>query len=228
MRKFLLILSFSFLVFAGPVLAAADMVLIPGGSFAMGSSDRVPDERPVHKVSVKTFYLDRTEVTNLQMAAYLNKHGHAGPKGERFFDLGDSDARIKRLKSGEYIPFPGHEKMPVVEVSWLGARDYCARLGKRLPTEAEWEFAARGREGRLYPWGNHKPERTRAHYGHEWGDFAEVGSHPRGATPEGVLGLAGNVHEWTSSTSDNYPYRADDGRETQDFVPDRVTRGGSH
>jgi formylglycine-generating enzyme required for sulfatase activity len=214
--------------------AESDMVRIPGGAFMMGSDSGALDERPRHKVSVETFLLDKMEVTNAQLAAYLNKHkhGHKGPNGERYFDLGDSDARIGRLKNRQYAPFKGHEDKPVTEVSWLAARDYCAVLGKRLPTEAEWEFAARGSEGRKYPWGNEAPkkkeEKTRAHFAQEWGDMAPVDAYPRGATPQGVLGMAGNVHEWTSSASEAYPYKGDDGREAMNYSADRVTRGGAH
>jgi formylglycine-generating enzyme required for sulfatase activity len=214
--------------------AAGDMIRIPGATFMMGSDDGNLDERPRHKVSVEPFLLDRIEVTNAQLAAYLNahKHGHKGPNGERYFDLGDNDARIGQLKNGQYAPFKGHERKPVTEVSWLAARDYCAVLGKRLPTEAEWEFAARGPEGRKYPWGNEEPkekgEKTRAHFAQEWGDMAPVDAYPSGATPQGVLGMAGNVHEWTSSASEAYPYKADDGREAMSYSADRVTRGGAH
>jgi len=204
------------------------LIRIPGGTFIMGNDHGLADEQPAHKVTVKTFYLGRTVVSNKQFAKFLNKHSRKAPTGELIFDWDDSDARIKRLGSGEYVPFEGHENMPVIEASWLGARNYCASIGKRLPTEAEWEFAARGPEGRLYPWGNSLPNKTRAHYNQSWGDMAPVDAHPDGATPEGILGMAGNVHEWTSSKSEPYPYRADDGREGVDYYSDRVTRGGSH
>ena len=222
------VFSIFVLSFSTVTQAETKMIFIPGGSFLMGNDNSLVDEQPSHKVAVHSFFLDRTEVTNAQLAEYLNKHGHKGPKGERYFDLDDSDARIKRQKDGKYVPFEGHDRMPVVEVSWLGARDYCAWLGKRLPTEAEWEFAARGPEGRTYPWGNEAPDKTRAHFGHPWGKMAPVDAYPKGGTPEGVLGLAGNVHEWTSSASEHYPYRADDGREEMNYYADRVTRGATH
>jgi formylglycine-generating enzyme required for sulfatase activity len=108
-----------------------------------------------------------------------------------------------------------------------GARDYCAALGKRLPTEAEREFAARGPQARVYAWGDAAPDATRARYGIGWTKTAPVGSFPHGATPEGVLDLAGNVHEWTASIMRPYPYQADDGREESDALADRVVRGGA-
>ena len=215
--------------FSGAAVAAeSQMIRIPGGTFMMGSNASLVDEYPSHKVTVKTFYLDKTEVTNAQFVKYLNQFGHDGLNGERMYDLRDNDARIRMLVRRSYVPFKGHENMPVNEASWIAARHYCANLNKRLPTEAEWEFAARGTEGRKYPWGNEAPDKTRGHFNRDWGDMAPVDAYPKGATPEGVLGMAGNVHEWTSSASDRYPYRANGGREIVNFYADRVTRGGAH
>ncbi len=212
----------------GVALADQSMIRIEGGTFMMGSNSSLVDEYPSHPVTVKTFYLDKTVVSNAQFIPYLNRFGHDGPNGERMYDLRDNDARIKMLVRRSYVPFKGHENMPVTEVSWIAARHYCENLGKRLPTEAEWEYAARGKEGRKYPWGNQAPDATRAHYDKEWGDMAPVDAYPKGATPEGVLGLAGNVHEWTTSESDPYPYKPNDGREEVNYFADRVTRGGAH
>jgi iron(II)-dependent oxidoreductase len=116
----------------------------------------------------------------------------------------------------------------VVEASWRGALAYCVRLGKRLPTEAEWEFAARGAAQRAYPWGDAPPDDRRARFAKGWNETAPVGSHPDGATPQGLLDMAGNVHQWVSSLDRPYPYRADDGREDPGAEGERVTRGGAH
>lgn len=204
-----------------------DMVHITGGTFTMGSDAGNADERPVHRVSLSPFLIDRIAVTNAEFAAFLNAmEGPANPRGQNLFDWDDGDARIH--KSGElYRADKGFENHPVIEASWHGGRDYCRWRGKRLPTEVEWERAARGVKGRTYPWGNQPPDHTRARYGSGWRETVAVGSPSRGATPEGVMNLAGNVHEWVSSLYWPYPYRADDGREHPDATGERVTRGGA-
>jgi formylglycine-generating enzyme required for sulfatase activity len=203
-----------------------DMVRLPGGTFTMGSDNGLADERPAHRVTLREFSIDRRPVTNAEFAAFLDAVGTRNRSGQHLFDHDDDDARIHQ-RQGRWRADPAHEQHPAIEMTWFGARDYCRSLGKRLPTEAEREYAARGLEGRIFPWGNDLPSRTRAHYGAGWGKTRPVGSLPEGATPEGVLDLAGNVHEWTSSIALPYPYRADDGREDPDRVADRVTRGGA-
>lgn len=204
-----------------------EMVRIPAGIFVMGSSDGPEDERPQHRVHVAEFLIDRAKVTNAQFALFLNAIGTEGPKGEKYFDSDDSDARVHR-RNGEWTADAGFENNPVVEASWYGAVAFCRWAGKRLPTEAEWEKAARGTDGRKYPWGDELPTRTRAHFGAGWNDLMPVGSFPQGASPYGLLDAAGNGWEWVSSAYRPYPYNAKDGREdlTQDMV--RGTRGGGH
>jgi formylglycine-generating enzyme required for sulfatase activity len=116
----------------------------------------------------------------------------------------------------------------VVEASWHGARAYCAWRGARLPTEAEWEKAARGTDARRYPWGNELPDASRARYASGWNATAPVGAHPRGASPYGMLDAAGNVWQWVSSAYRPYPWRRDDGREDLEADAVRGTRGGGH
>ena len=141
--------------------------------------------------------------------------------------LNDEQSRIG-VKDGRLVVQPGYEQHPVNEVTWYGARAFCAWRESRLPTEAEWEVAARGREGRVYPWGNESPTPARAIFGRRSNETEVVGSRPAGATPEGVHDLAGNVAEWTSTLYRPYPYRRDDGREEPDTPGERVTRGGDH
>jgi formylglycine-generating enzyme required for sulfatase activity len=203
------------------------MARLPAGSFTMGSERGLADEQPAHQVTLKSFWLDRRSVTNTEFAAFLEKLGRTtNARGQHLFDWDDSDARIHRHQA-RWRADPGFEQHPAVEMSWYGARDYCLAQSKRLPSEAEREFAARGAEGRTYPWGEAPPDPARARYAIGWGKTAPAGSHPKGATPEGLLDLAGNVHEWTSTIARPYPYRSDDGREDTDRVADRVTRGGA-
>jgi formylglycine-generating enzyme required for sulfatase activity len=205
--------------------ASDDTVRLAGGSFTMGSARG--DERPPHSVTLKAFWIDRRPVTNAEFAVFLEKLGAtSNVHGQHLFDFDDADARIHKVQ-GRWRADPGFENHPANEMSWYGARDYCAALGKRLPSEAEREFAARGAQGRAYPWGETPPDAGRARYGIGWTKTVPVGSFPNGATPEGVLDLAGNVHEWTASMMRPYPYRADDGREEVDALADRVVRGGA-
>jgi iron(II)-dependent oxidoreductase len=214
------------LVLALSPASADDMVRLAGGTFTMGSERGPADERPAHPLTLKPFRIDRRPVTNAEFAAFLARAGTRNIRGQHLFDHDDGDARIHRVQ-GRWRADPGFEDHPAVEMTWYGARDYCRALGKRLPTEAEWEFAARGPQGRLHPWGDAPPDARRARFSAGWGRTVPAGSLPDGATPEGVLDLAGNVHEWTASIAGAYPYRADDGREDDDRVADRVTRGGA-
>jgi iron(II)-dependent oxidoreductase len=203
------------------------MVRVPAGVFLMGRDDGPADERPQHSVQLAEFFIDRDKVTNAAFAAFLNAAGVSGPRGERYYDIDDNDARIHK-RDGKWQADPGHERHPVVEASWDGARAFCAWAGKRLPKEAEWEKAARGSDGRKYPWGNETPDNTRAHFGAGWNDLRPVGSFPRGASPYGGLDMAGNGWEWVSSLYRPYPFDAADGREDQTSGEARGTRGGGH
>ncbi|MGQ0546060.1 MAG: formylglycine-generating enzyme family protein [Betaproteobacteria bacterium] len=150
-----------------------------------------------------------------------------GARRKTFIALNDDESRIG-VRGGRFFVQPGFEQHPVNEVTWHGAAAYCRWRGARLPSEAEWEAAARGRAGRTYPWGEEPPDPRRAVFARRSNETEPVGSRPAGATPEGAHDLAGNVAEWTSTLYRPYPYRADDGREHPDAPGERVTRGGDH
>lgn len=211
----------------GQNVAPTDMVHIPAGAFLMGSDDGPQDERPRHRVRLAAYWIDRTPVTNSQFAQFLNAVGPQGARGERYYDVDDSDARVHR-RAEKWSADSGSENHPAVEVSWYGALAYCRWLGKRLPSEAEWEKAARGADGRKYPWGNEPPDRSRAHFGAGWNDLRPADGFPQGASPYGVLDLAGNGWEWVNSAYFSYPYDPNDGREDLTREHIRGTRGGGH
>lgn len=212
---------------AGGETLPDEMVEIPAGPFLMGSADGPMDERPAHQITLPSFRIDRYPVTNAQFALFLDAVGVSNRDGERLFDVVDPDARIHRVQN-RWATQAGFERHPVVEVSWAGARDYCAWRGKRLPTEAEWEKAARGTDARKYPWGNAPPNRTLAQYDAQFNETAPVDRFPAGAGPYGVRDMSGNVWEWVSSAYLPYPYNAADGREHLASGPERATRGGGH
>jgi formylglycine-generating enzyme required for sulfatase activity len=211
----------------GQAGAPEDMVRVAAGTFFMGRDDGPADERPRHRVEIAEFLVDRNKVTNAAFAMFLNAVGEGAQRGERYYDADDNDSRIHR-RDGKWQADVGHERHPVVEASWDGARAYCAWAGKRLPTEAEWEKAARGTDERKYPWGNEAPDKTRAHFGAGWNELRPVGSFSKGASPYGALDMAGNGWEWVSSLYRPYPYAARDGREDPANEQARGTRGGGH
>ena len=212
-------------LFAQPTLS--DMVDIPAGPFTMGSAEGPDDERPAHEVMLAAFTIDRFPVTNAQYAQFLNAVSAQPAKSASLFDFDDPDARIHR-RGDRWVADNGYENHPVVEVPWAGALAYCAWQRKRLPTEAEWEKAARGTDGRRYPWGNELPDQRRARYASAYNQTAAIDAYPAGASPYGVRDMAGNAWEWVSSAYRPYPYRGDDGREDLKPGPVRSTRGGGH
>lgn len=199
----------------------APMVFIPAGGFWMGSPEdesRSKDERPRHKVSLDSFYLDIFEVTTRQYGQFMSAEGHAAPE---FWDQ---------------VVSSRDENKPVVGVSWQDAKDFCNWAGKRLPTEAEWEKAARGTDERKYPWGQEPPSTHMANFDQKstpekiYSDrVMPVGSYENGKSPLGVYDMAGNVWEWVADWYDkeyyrNSPKKNPKGPETGE---EKVMRGGS-
>ena len=205
----------------------SEMVAIPTGPFTMGAKEGPEDEAPAHEVTLTAYSIDRFPTTNAQYAEFLNAVKASPSASASLFDFDDPDARIHRR--GERWTADGdYGNHPVVEVPWAGAVAYCKSRGKRLPTEAEWEKAARGTDARRYPWGNELPNRDRARYASGYNETAPVDAYPGGASPYGVRDMSGNAWEWVSSAYRPYPYRADDGREDLKPGPVRGTRGGGH
>ena len=173
--------------------APEGMVLIPAGEFRMGSNSGGSDEKPIHSVYVDAFYMDKYEVTNEQYAEFLNAKGKHAEAGNRWYNIGHNIARIEYVNR-VYRVKAGYAKHPVTVVSWYGAMAYAEWAGKRLPTEAEWEKAARGSlAGLKYPWGN-SIDSTRANYGGNIGDTTAVGKYQ--ANGYGLYDMIGNVLEW--------------------------------
>ncbi len=172
-----------------PAIEAA-MIAIPAGEFTMGSD--VEDERPPHTVFVDGFEMDKLEVTNQEFERFVQETGYV------------TDAEKAGDTSWRYYA-EGKPQHPVVKVSWNDAVAYCGWAGKRLPTEAEWEKAARGTDARTYPWGNQwdAAKANAKEAGHR--GTTAVGSFPAGASPYGVLDMAGNVAEWTTDWFKAYP-----------------------
>jgi len=202
------------------------MVYVPGGTFEMGSAEADDDEQPVHSVTLDGFWIDKYEVTNAQFAVFLNERRNQTEGGVTWLDLDDEYSLIEEV-SGEFRPKSGYQNHPVVEVSWYGAAAYCEWAGGQLPTEAEWEYAARGPEGNIYPWGEDEPTCELAQLGGCSGATMPVGSLPDGASWWDALDMAGNVWEWVNDWFGEYQSTAQNnptGPETGEY---RVLRGGS-
>jgi formylglycine-generating enzyme required for sulfatase activity len=203
------------------------MVYLPAGEFTMGSDEGSRDELPVHAITLDAFYIDKTEVTNAQFAQFLNEGGNQEEGGATWLNVEDEDCLIAE-SGGQYRPKSGYADHPVIEVTWYGATAYCQWAGRRLPTEAEWEKAARGVEGRAYPWGE-GIDCGLANYGGCVGETVAVGSYPTAASPYGALDMAGNVYEWVIDWYDSRYYAASprDNPQGPDSGSFRGVRGGS-
>lgn len=208
-----------------------DFVVVPSRPFLMGTPEHelsalakafggtresYREESPQHVLTLPPFAIARTPVTNALYAAYVADAGACPP-----------------LIWRGSTPPDNLRDCPVTDVSWEDAQQFCLWLSEmtavqyRLPTEAEWEYAARGSDGRRFPWGDDwDPARANTRDSGS-GGITPVGTHPAGASPFGCLDMAGNVWEWTASLDAPYPYRPDDGREDPGAPGRRILRGGS-
>jgi formylglycine-generating enzyme required for sulfatase activity len=195
---------------AGPLFE--DMVLIPAGPFTMGQDGSKPKNGPAHQVDLPAFEIDRFEVTNDEFAQFAEQTGYL------------TYAEQNNKKSWRDVA-EGRGNHPVVYVTWNDAVAYCEWAGKHLPTEAEWEKAARGDDGRVYPWGNEFVAENGNFYEGGVRGTTAVGSYPTGASPYGVEDMAGNVREWVEDYFLAYPGAAAD---ADPFFGEenRVNRGG--
>ena len=232
------------------------LVYVPAGEFLMGSadsdSDATSDEKPQHKVTLDAFWIDRTEVTNAMFAEFVAASGYktdaekAGkgavynPTAKSWEETAGVDWQHPR---GPGSDTAGLEQHPTVLMSWNDAAAYCAWAGRRLPTEAEWEKAARGTDGRKFPWGNQDVAGDLLNFADrnleaDWADknindgnqfTAPAGSYPKGASPYGALDMAGNVWEWVTDWYDENYYASAPAQNPKgpDSGQDRVLRGGS-
>jgi serine/threonine-protein kinase len=209
------------------------MVYVPAGEFSMGSNDGFLDEQPVHTVYLDGFWIDSTEVTNTMYVKFLHAVGNQVEGGVTWLNEEGYDVRIIQFDWG-WVVESGYGDHPVGIISWYGAQAYCDWVGGRLPTEAEWEKAARGTDGRTYPWGEADPTCSLSNsfygcaHGTDYGDTIWVGSHPRGASPYGALDLAGNVREWVADWYDESYYRVSPERNPTGPISGtlKIVRGG--
>lgn len=247
------------------------MVYVPAGTFLMGSSDDQLDEamrecrymhsgerdcnrayylqeQPEHRVTLSAFWIDQTEVTNEQFCIFLNKNGNQTENGTKWLESGAGSRGIVYGKievvDGRFRPQAGFENHPVIEVSWYGAKAYCSWAGGRLPTEAEWEYAARGPKGFVYPWGN-TFDGTKLNYrdssfafeGFEqdatFNDgnplWTRIGSYSGGASWCRALDMAGTVWEWVSDwwSADSYAHSVAKNPTGPNTGTLKIGRGGS-
>ena len=203
-----------------PTGTIVPMVLVPAGEFTMGSTTGPADQQPTHVVLLDSFYIDQYEVTNAEYMEYVRDTGYHAPM---------------LLRESNY----NAPEQPVLDISWFEMQMYCNWAGKRLPTEAEWEKAARGTDGRANPWGDEAIDAAgiyRANYndfgnrdadGYIW--TAPVGSYPQGISPYGAYDMVGNVKEWVfdwyrSAYYDQSPHYNPKGPSSGEI---KVIRGGS-
>ena len=209
------------------------LVHVPSGEFLMGSTDQDPgadsDEKPQHTVTLDAFWIGQTEVTNLMFAAFLNEMGNQVEERASWLNAAAEDVAILQGQEGQWLPRRGFEDHPVTFVTWYAARAYCTWAGGRLPSEAEWEKAARGADGRIFPWGDEIDCSLANYIDCRAGGSLPAGSYPAGASPYNALDMTGNVWEWVSDwhAADYYASSPAENPSGPETGLARVVRGGS-
>lgn len=202
-----------------------EMVYVPAGKFIMGSENGYDDQKPVRQVYLDSYWIDKYEVSNAQYALCVASGACTKP------------SLTKSQTRNNYYGNPDYDNYPVIQIDWHQSQAYCQWVGGDLPTEAQWEKAARGTDGRTYPWGNESPtcqltNFNKGLYGNQSyciGDTSPVTDYEAGASPYGALNMAGNVREWVNDWyGSNYystsPTRNPSGPSSGEY---RVLRGGS-
>jgi serine/threonine-protein kinase len=195
-------------------LPTAPMVLVPAGDFTMGSI-HYDNEKPIHTVYLDAFWIDKYEVTNALYKKCVDAGKCTLPK------------ETQSYTHNSYFGNAQFDNYPVIYVSWERAKIYCEWAGKRLPTEAEWEKAARGTDGRVYPWGNSFDKNLLNSFEGGKGVTTVVGSYPGGASPYGIMDLSGNVWEWVADWYGSYPSGLQRNPTGPSSGQSRVLRGGA-
>ena len=221
------------------------MVYVPAGTFQMGTpggdANARANESPQHAVTLDGFWIDKTEITNQMFTRFVQKMNYK-TDAEKFGNgtiynidqtgnpwiAAEPDVSWRHPHSLS-DDISGLGNRPVVQVSWNDASAYCKWAGKRLPTEAEWEMAARGTEGRIYPWGNNAPNASLLNYDLQIGHLTDVGSYPEGASPYGALDMLGNAYEWVNDWYVSTYYATSPASNPQGPGPTglKVIRGGA-
>ena len=210
------------------------LIYIPAGQAWIGSDLDSPHaeahEFPAHEVALPAFWMDKTEVSNAMYQRCVEARLQISP-------IPGADPDGCRVHSEDFLPDqaityhynPAFADYPVLNISWFAAKDYCYWAARRLPSEEEWERAARGSDRRIYPWGNSEPNPELANYAHSLSIArlpAKIGAHPHGVSPFGVLDMAGNVWEWTSSWFDAFEGSSFTSSNYGEVA--RVVKGGSY
>lgn len=219
----------------------AVLVYVPAGEFLMGATeeDLMADwhEKPQQALYLDAFWIYKYEVSNKQFAAFITDSGYQTTAEKVGWSLVVGEGAIKKIPGAYWASPKGPDDIteqlddyPVVQVSWFDAVAYCEWMKCRLPTEAEWEKAARGSDGRTYPWGEEQPDCSLANYIECVGGTSPINSNPDGLSPYGVINMAGNVYEWVADYYRNNYYSVRNSKKNPSGPANgefRIIRGGS-